>query len=801
MLQLGYDSTESEEVKKTFCNRPPAIFAFRDSLTDTGNYIQVFPFTSAAAYLPYGPTFFGTPTGRYSDGRLILDFMASKWGFPFIEPSFNNISSNYRHGINFAVSGATAGSNTGATFFLPMQTDELVRFKLERSKETEIFKACCGYGGGPFNFNPNSGWGKDFEAKACSNPREYIIFPFYADAENLPYGSTFFGTPTGRFSDGRVILDFIASKWSFPFIEPYFKNIGPNYRYGINFSVAGATAGNITEEVPLFLPLQTDQFVRFKRRVYTALQSNNQSDYVIFSVPGVNAFEDGIYMISIGVNDILSSLFLHNLSPAEVKNKTVPLVVSAISKAINDLRKEGAKNFMIFDIPAIGCTPLALTLASQGPFNTTDQWGCLEEYNDIVHFANKELEESISSLKQQLEVVEIKVVSLYKFFSEAMSNPTDYGFKESEKLKACCGYGGGPFNYNPLVTCGKDSEVLSIEIFFKSTLESLKPESKFVNLERTILPSRENIKRTLAISFYSSLAIKVLISALVTHLNRKNAKASSGQILTSTQRFAQKNPQRKNSPYGSTFFHNPSGRFSDGRLTAVDFLASKWGLPFVEPYFVVAGANARNVTDPSPFYLPLQTDYFINDFWDSKQKTNCLAYQVPPPEAFKNGIYVIFIGVTALFGVLVFNNPAWGCTPNVRNIPEGVKDQYGYNKEYNDAADLTNYELEKLLDVLNHQVEVNIMIADIYKFILDAIANPTRYEFKDTEKFKAYCGYGGGPYNFNSKIICGDNPAAKACSNRGDYLSWDAIHFTDAFNQRFVEEMMKGMLYLKTLRR
>ncbi|KAF6150249.1 hypothetical protein GIB67_000123 [Kingdonia uniflora] len=64
-----------------------------------------------------------------------------------------------------------------------------------------------------------------------------------------------------------------ASKWGLPFIEPYFKNIGPSYRHGINFAVAGATVINITEEVPIFFPLQTDQFDRFKRRVYASLRS------------------------------------------------------------------------------------------------------------------------------------------------------------------------------------------------------------------------------------------------------------------------------------------------------------------------------------------------------------------------------------------------------------------------------------------------------------------------------------------------------------------------------------------------
>ncbi|OEL21713.1 hypothetical protein BAE44_0017267 [Dichanthelium oligosanthes] len=56
------------------------MFSFGDSFADTGNNPAVFAWFSVfdpVTRPPYGFTFFGHPTGRNSDGRLILDFIVT----------------------------------------------------------------------------------------------------------------------------------------------------------------------------------------------------------------------------------------------------------------------------------------------------------------------------------------------------------------------------------------------------------------------------------------------------------------------------------------------------------------------------------------------------------------------------------------------------------------------------------------------------------------------------------------------------------------------------------------------------
>ncbi|KAI8560464.1 hypothetical protein RHMOL_Rhmol04G0257700 [Rhododendron molle] len=85
------------------------IYNFGNSILDTGNLIRQKPIgaASACARLPYGETFFKYATGRCSNGRLMIDFIANASGLPFLNPYLEK-DADFRHGVDFAVAGATA---------------------------------------------------------------------------------------------------------------------------------------------------------------------------------------------------------------------------------------------------------------------------------------------------------------------------------------------------------------------------------------------------------------------------------------------------------------------------------------------------------------------------------------------------------------------------------------------------------------------------------------------------------------------------------------------------------------------
>ncbi|KAL0908172.1 hypothetical protein M5K25_022647 [Dendrobium thyrsiflorum] len=84
------------------CNFP-AIINFGDSNSDTGGLSATFGPTPPF----YGETFFHMPAGRYSDGRLIIDFIAKSFGHPFLSSYLDSLGTNYSNGVNLATAAST----------------------------------------------------------------------------------------------------------------------------------------------------------------------------------------------------------------------------------------------------------------------------------------------------------------------------------------------------------------------------------------------------------------------------------------------------------------------------------------------------------------------------------------------------------------------------------------------------------------------------------------------------------------------------------------------------------------------
>ncbi|XP_062020718.1 GDSL esterase/lipase 1-like [Rosa rugosa] len=100
---------------------PTPLFVFGDSPFDAGknNYFNTTK-TAQANYWPYGETYFGYPTGRYTDGRQILDFILDKFAIDSI--IFTTPFNYYVYGVNSTPGGAGALNETHQGLVIDLQT-------------------------------------------------------------------------------------------------------------------------------------------------------------------------------------------------------------------------------------------------------------------------------------------------------------------------------------------------------------------------------------------------------------------------------------------------------------------------------------------------------------------------------------------------------------------------------------------------------------------------------------------------------------------------------------------------------
>ncbi|WCJ22660.1 GDSL esterase/lipase At1g09390 [Euphorbia peplus] len=255
-----------------------------------------------------------------------------------------------------------------------------------------------------------------------------------------PNGRAFFDKPSGRLCDGRLTIDFLRESLNSTYLTPYLEPLKADFRYGVNFAFAGAATSPRSK--PFSLNVQILQFIYFRTRS-PELIAKGYNDLV-----DEGDFKDALYYMDIGQNDLAGSF--EYLAYEQVIAK-IPSVIDEIGTAIQGLYKNGARNFWIHNTGPLGCLPRELSIYNQKN-REFDDIGCLKPLNDAAKEFNQQLQARTEELRVELEDSNIVYVDIYSIKYDLFANPATYGFENP--LTACCGNGGGAYNYNRNISCG-----------------------------------------------------------------------------------------------------------------------------------------------------------------------------------------------------------------------------------------------------------------------------------------------------------------------------------------------------------
>ncbi|KAJ7959899.1 GDSL esterase/lipase [Quillaja saponaria] len=249
---------------------------------------------------------------------------------------------------------------------------------------------------------------------------------------HYPYGKDFPGhVPTGRFSNGKLVPDFIASMLNIketvpPFLDPNLSD--EELLTGVSFASGGSGFDDLTTIGSRVIPL-SKQIEHFRTYVQRLKRNTGKEE-------AGKILRNALVVMSSGTNDFIFNFYDVPLRRLEYNiSGYQDFLQNRLQIFIKELYDLGCRKIVVAGLPPIGCIPIQMTAKFEHPKDRK----CLKNENWDARFYNNKLTNLLNHIQAVLPGSKVVYADVYEPVIDMINQPQNYGFEVTNR--GCCGTG------------------------------------------------------------------------------------------------------------------------------------------------------------------------------------------------------------------------------------------------------------------------------------------------------------------------------------------------------------------------
>ncbi|KAG5233257.1 GDSL esterase/lipase [Salix suchowensis] len=263
-----------------------------------------------------------------------------------------------------------------------------------------------------------------FGSSLLDNGNNNFLKNSIAKADFLPYGIDFPSGPSGRFTNGKNVIDLLCDQLKLPLV-PAFSDPSTQGRkiiHGVNYA-SGASG------------ILDDTGSRAGNAISLNQQLRNFEEVTLPDLEAQMGFRrrellpEFLFVVGTGGNDYSFNYFLRQSTANASLEVFTANLTKILSGRLQKLYRLGGRKFVLMAVNPIGCSPMVMA-------SRPGSHGCIQVLNKAAHLFNAHLKSLVDVSKHHLPGSHFVFVNSYRIIRKIIRNPVPRGFKDT--TSSCC---------------------------------------------------------------------------------------------------------------------------------------------------------------------------------------------------------------------------------------------------------------------------------------------------------------------------------------------------------------------------